>query len=366
MKPAPATFLGSFLVALAVVAAAVGVVQISRVQLLYRATAIVHVLPGIETGMPVGTEVASVLQTEADMIRSEFILKSVIETLNLNTAWGKRYNAGQRLKTMESCEIAKKSLKVTSLPNSALLQIEITRDDADETVKVANAVAEAYCDYRVDRRQRIAENAVKSVLEPSRSAAKKLNVARQKLEAAQAALAPDIRAHPPEFPKGENPALRPVQARYNQATLQFLSRSNQVASATHSALPDTNLIASITAEFTRVRAELVAAENAVNTESQRWDALREYWVARANFENAEKFFAPFKKVADDAEAARSPSDNPPAVLKERAERAATIESHDVSRGGVMLGIAGVLLVAGLGVLLSNRAHGRNENNRPRE
>ena len=32
----------------------------------------------------------------------------------------------------------------------------------------------------------------------------------------------------------------------------------------------------------------------------------------------------------------------------------------------MLGIAGVLLVAGLGGLLSNRARGRNENNRPRE
>lgn len=363
MKPAPATFLGSFLVALALVAVAIGVAQIRQTQVAHRATAIVHVLPGIETGMSVGTEVASVLQTEADMIRSEFILKSVIKKLDLNTAWGKRYNAGQKLKTMESCEIAKKSLKATSLPNSALIQIEITRDDADEAVKIANAVAEAYCDYRVDRRQRITENAVKSISKPSRSAAEKLNVARQKLEAAQTALAPDIRANPPEFPKGENPALRPVQARYNQATLQFLSSSNQVASATHSASPDTNLIADITAEFTRVRAELVAAENAVNAESQRWDALREYWLARANFENAEKFFAPFKKVADDAQAARSPSNKPPAVLKERAERAATIESHDVSRGAVMFVIAGVLLVAGLGMLLSNRTHGRDENKR---
>ena len=362
MKPAAAKFLGSFLVTLALVAAAIGSAQILQVQMSHRATATVRVLPGIESGMSVGTEVESVLQTEAGMILSEFILKPVVEKLDLNTAWGKCYNDGQKFKTVESWAILKACLKAAPVPGSVLIQIDVTRDNADETVKIANAVAQAYCDYRVDRRRRIAENTASNLVEISRIPLGKLTAARKKLEAAQGALAPDLRAQPPQRRSGDGAALENARSRYNQATVQIMSRSNQIESAMKSAPPNTNLIARVTVELTRLQADLLAAENDVASESRRLEALREYWAARENFERAEEMFAPFKKAADDAQAARSLSNKPPAVIEDRAERAATIKSHDVSRGALLFGIAGVLLVAGAGVLLSNqtRAGAKNQ------
>jgi hypothetical protein len=354
MKPAAAKFLGTFLVALALVAAVVGIVQISRVQLIHRATATVHVLPGIEAGMPVGSEVKSVLQTEADMILSEFILKPVIEKLDFNVTWGKRYNDGQKFKSTESGEILKKSIKVSSLPNSALIQIDVTRDDADESVKIANAIAQSYCDYRVDRRRRINENTASNIAQISREPLEKLTAARMKVEAAQDALGADIRANPPQPPTGESKTVRAAQARYNQAMVQIMSRSNQVASITKSASPDTNVIARVEGELAKAQAELASAEKEVNVELQSLEALKAYWNARQNFESVEKMFAPFKKAAEEARAAAALSDKPPAGIENRAERAATIESHDVSRGVVMFGVAVVLLIPGLGVLMSLR------------
>ena len=361
MKPAAAIFFGSFLVALALVAAVIGIVQISRVRLLYRATATVHVLPGIEAGMPVGSEVESVLQTEADMILSELILSPVIEKLELNITWGKRYNDGQKFKSTESGEILKKSLKVSSLPNSAIIQIDVTRADADESVKIANAVAQSYCDYRVDRRRRISVATTNNLAQISKEPLEKLTAARMKLEEARNALSADIRANPPQQPPtGESKMLRAAQARHNQAMVQAMSRSNQVASITKSASPDTNLITRVEGELAKAQAELASAEKEVNVELQSLEALKAYWYARQNFESAEKMFAPFKKAAEEAQAIAALSDKPPAGIENRAERAATIESHDVSRGVVMFGVAGVLLVTGLGVLLSKRTPATTE------
>ena len=178
---------------------------------------------------------------------------------------------------------------------------------------------------------------------------------------AQNALAPDIRTNPPALAKNETPALRAAQTRHNQATIQLISRSNRVANATRSASPDTNLIARITTELTRIQAELEAAKKDVNTESERFEALREYWEARENFESAEKMFAPFNKAAAEAQAAGSATNTPPAAIVEHAENTATIKAHDTSRGAISFGVAGVMLLVGAGVLLSNRTPIRSEN-----
>ena len=354
MKSAPAKFLGSFLVALAVGAAAIGFVQVRQTQVTHRATATVHVLPGIEAGSPVGTEVEAVLQTEAGIIRSEFILKSVIEKFDLNNVWGKRYADGQKLKTTESCEIATKGLNVVAVPDSALIQIEFTREDADESVTLANAVAQAYCDYRVDRRRRIAETTASNLVAFCKEPLEKLNAARTNLEAAQNALAADIRATPPPVPTGENKALNAAQSRRNQASIGVMSRSTQLATATKSATPDAELIARLKSDLAGFQAELVAAESAVKAESQQVEALKTYWRAKENVENAERIFAPFKKVADEALVANSSADKSLATIASRAEHAATVESNDLSRGAVYFGIAGVLLFVGVIQLSAGR------------
>ena len=91
MNPTAAKFLGTFLIVLALVAAAIGLAQTRRVQLLHRATAVVQLerdetdLPGFKTGMPAGADMDYILKTEAELIPSEFILNPVIEKLDLNS-----------------------------------------------------------------------------------------------------------------------------------------------------------------------------------------------------------------------------------------------------------------------------------------
>src|SRR5215467_10446828 len=48
------------------------------------------------------------IQTEFEVIQSEVVLGKVIETLNLNEDWGKRYNGGQKFTTTETMAIVKK------------------------------------------------------------------------------------------------------------------------------------------------------------------------------------------------------------------------------------------------------------------
>lgn len=361
MKPASATFLGSFLVVLALVAVVVGVVQTRPTSGTHRAAAIIHVLPKIETGTPIGTEVQTVLKTEADLVRSEIILSPVVEKLDLNNAWGKRYNAGQKLKTMESCEIAKKRLNLETLPNSALIQIEITGDDAEEAVKIANAVAEAYCDYRVDRRRRIEETTASNLVEMCREPLAKVTAARTNLDAVQMALASEIRANPPPVPTGENKTLRAAQSRHTKATVEVMTRSTQLATATKSATPDTNLIAALTTHLERFQQELAAAANEVNAESQKVERLKEYWQARARVEMAEKIYAPFKKAADDARAENLNSEKSLAVIQSRAEQATLVNTRDLSRGKISFGVGAVLLLAGAGLLASIRTAPKADN-----
>lgn len=360
MKPATAKLLGSFLVVLALVAAVMALVQSLQVRLLHRATATVRVerdesdLPELNLRMPASANVDYVLHTEAGLIPSEFILNPVIEKLDLNTIWGGRYNDGQKFKTEESREVLKTFLKASPVPGSALIQIDVTEGNSEEAVKIANAIAQSYCDYRVERRRRIAENAIKAIAEPFKSSEDKLAVASKNLEAARNALASDIRANPPQFPKGDSPELRGAQSRHNQALIQFIMRSNQLANATRSASSDAERIARTTDDLTRIQAELDAAATAVRAESQRLEALRTYWNAQENFENAEKMFAPFKKATDEARVVGSSSNKPPAVISDRAEKTATIEVREASRGAILFGLAGVLMLAGVGVLLSSR------------
>ena len=42
------------------------------------------------------------IQTEFEVIQSEIVLNKVIEDLDLNTLWGRKYANGERLKTSES------------------------------------------------------------------------------------------------------------------------------------------------------------------------------------------------------------------------------------------------------------------------
>jgi len=100
------------------------------------------------------------IQTEFELITSEAILGKVIEDLDLNIAWGKKYGGGERLKTSETMGILKRNIVLSTIRNTSIIAITVYSDKADEASKIANAVAEAYRNHRLDQRKSLSNNGI--------------------------------------------------------------------------------------------------------------------------------------------------------------------------------------------------------------
>jgi capsular exopolysaccharide synthesis family protein len=101
------------------------------------------------------------IQTEFEVIQSEVILGKVIEELNLNTDWGRKYANGDKLKTTEAHAILKNRLDLRPMRNTSLIEIRVFSEDKEEASKIANAIANAYREHRLDQRKQLTLGGVK-------------------------------------------------------------------------------------------------------------------------------------------------------------------------------------------------------------
>jgi capsular polysaccharide biosynthesis protein len=74
-------------------------------------------------------------------------LKKVVERLDLNAAWGKKYTSGEKLKTSESLQLLKGRLEVRPVRNTSLIEIRAFSDTPSEAANLANTVTDAYVQY---------------------------------------------------------------------------------------------------------------------------------------------------------------------------------------------------------------------------
>jgi capsular polysaccharide biosynthesis protein len=359
MKPAATKFLGTLLVGLGLIAAALGTFLSAQNQTKLAATAVVQIerdesdLPSLGNRMPAGSDLEYILKTETELISSALILDPVIESLNLNDVFGKLLNDGQKLKTSESREHLRYSIQATAVTGESRFAITVTRSSAEDPVKIANAVAQSYCDYRADRRKRIAETSTASFAAPFKEAEAPFLLAKQNLESAREELPPDLRTNPPQIATGENsPALRDAQASFNQLTFRMLVVSNQLAGLKQTGAADTNSLARAADEFSKLQAALPLLESKVNAESKQLEALRNFALAKEKFDSAEKSFAPFRKKAEEIRAINSPDKKPAATVIESATNATTVSTSDISRGTPAFIAAGLLLLVGVPMVLS--------------
>ena len=88
------------------------------------------------------------LQTQLEIMQSEAVLTNVINALNLNIEWGKKFFGGEPLKTAETMEILKNRLSLRDVRGTKLVSITVYSDDKNEAAKLANAEAQCYADYR--------------------------------------------------------------------------------------------------------------------------------------------------------------------------------------------------------------------------
>jgi polysaccharide biosynthesis transport protein len=100
------------------------------------------------------------IQTEFELIQSDVILNKVIDDLNLNTEWGKKYGGGERLKSTESKEILKRSMDLRFVRNTSIIEIRVSSDKADEAAKLANTIAEAYKAHRMQQRRTLSQGGI--------------------------------------------------------------------------------------------------------------------------------------------------------------------------------------------------------------
>jgi uncharacterized protein involved in exopolysaccharide biosynthesis len=90
------------------------------------------------------------IQTEIEDIQSEVVLRKVVEQLNLNQKWGRKYGNGSLLKTYDTLDLLKRSIDLRPLRSTSLIEIRAFSSEPEEAAKIANAIAEAYRVHHLD------------------------------------------------------------------------------------------------------------------------------------------------------------------------------------------------------------------------
>ena len=93
------------------------------------------------------------IQTTFEIMQSQVVLGNVIATLNLNSVWGGKYFNGETLKTSETMEILKQRMLLAPVRNTKLISITVYSDSPTEAALLANTIADAYKNYRLDTRR---------------------------------------------------------------------------------------------------------------------------------------------------------------------------------------------------------------------
>jgi uncharacterized protein involved in exopolysaccharide biosynthesis len=122
------------------------------------------------------------IQTEFEVIQSEVVLGKVVDGLNLNEEWGRKNAGGNRLKTVDTIDLLKRRINLRPVRSTTLIEISVTSNNSDEAAKIANAIAKAYHNYRVETRQRLALYEIKNLEGIFQKQEQDIKVSQAKLE----------------------------------------------------------------------------------------------------------------------------------------------------------------------------------------
>jgi succinoglycan biosynthesis transport protein ExoP len=121
----------------------------------------VSVIQGMTGSMPsYGNYDPYLIQTEFEIIQSEKVLGRVIDALDLNNKWGVKYNGGTPLKTEDTMQFLKQRMSLSPERNTKLVDITVFSEDKEDAARLANGIAKAYQDYRLDL---LATNTLKGI-----------------------------------------------------------------------------------------------------------------------------------------------------------------------------------------------------------
>lgn len=122
------------------------------------------------------------IQTEFEVIQSQLILGKVVDKLKLNEEWGKKYAGGQPLKSSETLEILKNSIRLTPVRNASLIEVEVFSDKPDEAAKIANEIVETYRLHRLEVSMQQLSASIKALEEQQIEYRKKTELAQKEVD----------------------------------------------------------------------------------------------------------------------------------------------------------------------------------------
>lgn len=102
------------------------------------------------------------MQTQFEIMQSQVILYRVINKLNLNDRFTKRYSTpDQPLRTDETYAILRRKMALNLSRNTSLIEIKVYSEERQEAADIANEIAAAYRDYRIETRLELAKKGIK-------------------------------------------------------------------------------------------------------------------------------------------------------------------------------------------------------------
>jgi uncharacterized protein involved in exopolysaccharide biosynthesis len=134
--------------------------------------------PPIESRQNVRTYDPYFIQIVFETIQSQAVLSNVVEMLHLDMEWGERYVNGRKLEIAEAVDLLKQSLHLSVISNTFLIEISVISEDPAEAAKIANAIAEAYRDDRLEKKRQLINRGIDALNEV-------LGYEKQKIKAAQ-------------------------------------------------------------------------------------------------------------------------------------------------------------------------------------
>src|SRR5215813_1835360 len=123
------------------------------------------------------------IQTEFEVIQSELILGKVIAKLDLNKVWGAKFAGGDPLKTSETIQLLKNRMDLRPVRNTQLIEIRVFSEKPEEAMMIANEIADAYQDYRVEERRKMSRQGIAALRDQFDDQERDVNKVQQELDA---------------------------------------------------------------------------------------------------------------------------------------------------------------------------------------
>jgi polysaccharide biosynthesis transport protein len=117
--------------------------------------------------------------TESEVLVSEVVLSEVITNLNLNAEFGKRFQMSAPMKSGDVLPILRGSITIKGVRNTSLVDINVYDQSSELASRIANAVAGAYQDYRLNLRRDMSRRGIATLEKEREDYDKKVNAQKQ-------------------------------------------------------------------------------------------------------------------------------------------------------------------------------------------